>query len=234
MTDTVSQKASILEKLLLELNELEKNQNLRQGFWTRKETLGTLVSETNEVVKSRNLLKKGGVFVDTNKINLVTFRTQVSEVLDKFTVDPNSILKAHGFKLDQYEGTIEGYKKTLKDSWYIFAAPGSHGERLLDVLDRYPPFQNKVVKIRQLRINLAQKAEHLPKALKDIKQVKKWQDDLKQTVSTLRGEGIDDEVLEFLRELADGVPLANLLDNKKVMKWIHDNNLTESFQVTSL
>ena len=77
-------------------------------------------------------------------------------------------------------------------------------------------------------------AEQLPKALKDIEQVKKWQDHLKQTVATLRGEGIDDEVLEFLRELADGVPLANLLDNKKVMKWILDNNLTESFQVTSL
>lgn len=234
MSDTVSHKAITLEKMVSELNKLEKNENLLQGFQTRKETLAALVSETTELVKSRNLLKEGGVFVDTNTINLVPFRTQVNEVIETYTVDPDSILKPHGFKLDQNRKIIEDLKQALEKSWYIFTVPGDRGERLLNVLYRYPPFQKKVDKIRQLRNKLAQKAEQLPKAVEEIEQVKKWQDDLRQTVATLKGEGIDDEVLEFLRELADGVILANLLDNKKVMKWIYDNNLTESFQVTSL
>lgn len=234
MPEPILQKANELENLTKRYAELRQQKGILDGFKTRRDKLRELAKSVGALVQAQKLLASSGVRIRNNGVDLAGFQDKVSEVTVRFVKNPNSILQPRAVDLNQFQNTITAISNSLIASWKSYTAPGVQGEALVNVLDRYPPFRETAGRIRRLRQQLLQKAQELPSSEQDVRAVTDLKYQLAAEIRSLSGKGLDEEVLDFLRRSARGVPLSKLLSNPKVLKWLQEEDLIGCFEIKCL
>ena len=234
MTETILQKAEDLKNLALVHAELRQQENIIDGFRTRRDTIKSISNSVGTLINLHQIMKRNGIPIENNDPAFKWLLNEITSIYEKFQKDPGSILKPKVADLAQFESKIRNIENSLSLSWKHHTSPGQQGEALVNVLDQYPPFRETVKRIRQLRQWLFQKAQNPPLSEQEVTEVKELKNKLAKEIQSLSGKGLDEEVLDFLRRSATGVPLSELFSKPKILEWLKKENLIKSFQVKCL
>lgn len=118
----------------------------------------------------------------------------------------------------------------LKEAWRRFVSADEH-QGLEAVIARFPSMCAAARRIASVRARLQRVADTVPDQRQQIDEARRLKDSLALEIQQLEGDGLDEEVVEFLRQSVEGVPLGRVLSDDRLLAWMKTHNLLEAFSV---
>lgn len=129
------------------------------------------------------------------------------------------------------EAPLSQVDEALSDAWKRRAMPGDGPVALATLLARLPQFRGAQARIQALCARLEAHAKRLPDTDDDVDQVETLQQQLRQEIDELEGDGMDGDVQQFLRDSIRGVPLDRLLSQPRVLEFLRKRGLLAALTV---
>lgn len=124
-------------------------------------------------------------------------------------------------------------RSALMEAWqrYLDEHSPDMQQALLDALATLPGFFSQVEQIRRLHQAVSALREQLPHSEGDIDDARSLVDQLSKLWDALSGEGVDDEIVNFLRAAATstGAPLADF--NERIRTWLRVHELLDRVRI---
>lgn len=158
-------------------------------------------------------------------------QSKTKDLVHQIMTSPQTILKQRALEAFKDE-ELSGLERALHSSWQWFLG-ATERSGIETVLMRFPALRQTATRLARVRFSLQHHAERLPLRPQAIEEGHRLKDQLAAELKSLEGTGLDEVVLAFLRRSLEGVPLAELLANDKVLAWLRENHLASYFQVRS-
>jgi hypothetical protein len=158
-------------------------------------------------------------------------QSRTEDLLHQIVASAQTILKQKALEPFKEE-ELSGIERALLSSWQWFLG-ASERTGIESVLMRFPALRQTGTRLARLRVSLQHHGERLPLGPEAVEEGRRLKQLLADELKSLEGTGLDSVVLAFLRRSLEGVPLAELLTNDKVLNWLRENHLTSYFQVRS-
>jgi len=114
-------------------------------------------------------------------------------------------------------GRVDG---RLREEWAGLTSPDSHALDLASLLARFSNFQRACHQILEIEKRLAARKDKLPTRAVDVRDALKDHDRMTEVVEGLSSDGLDEEIVKFLRKVSQGYPLNDLLAAPKILEWL--------------
>lgn len=208
-------------------------------FHERAEALAAPARALAQLQETYRLLCKHGVSPSLPAATLHSLRGQAWVVKGEFAANQESILGADPQRFNTFwkplKGLPEEVESALKVAWRHWCdqtVPGGD-EELLKTLEKFPAFRNPVHVIRQGQVEKRGLSMTLPGEDATFTTVKSLGERMRKAWELLHGAQVSAEVLDFLKKaVAKEATLADYTPT--VMKWVEDNGLLRSFQITTV
>jgi hypothetical protein len=232
--ESLATRANSLRELSEEYKRWQKRAEDIQRFLTRRDELDDIARRIGEAAAAYQALS-GDPNVRTHMARAVgiaiRLRSRTKDLLQQMVATPETILKAKS--LEPFKGDeLGGIDGALRSSWRWFLGAGER-MGIEAVLTRFPALRLTATRLARLRESLQHYGEKLPSGPGAVEEGRRLKKQLADELKSLEGAGLDSAVLAFLRRSLEGVPLAELLADDKVLTWLRENKLTGYFQVRS-
>jgi hypothetical protein len=232
--ESLATRADSLCKLAEEYKHWQKRAEDIQRFLTRRDELDEIARRIGQAAAAYQALAEDAN-VRTHMAPAVTvairLRSRSKDLLQQVIANPQTILKAKA--LEPFKGDeLSGIEAALRSSWQWFLG-ASERMGIEAVLTRFPALRPTATRLARLRASLQHYGEKLPSGPGAVEEGRRLKKQLADELKSLEGAGLDNAVLAFLRRSLEGVPLAELLADDKVLTWLRENKLTGYFQVRS-
>ncbi len=231
---TLAARAAALKELAEKCKDWQKRADDIGRFATRRDELDTLARRIANAASAYQALAadaKVRIHLDPASTIATRLQAKAKDLVHQVTTNPHSILKQRA--LDAFkEEELVGIERALHASWQWFLGAGERAG-IETVLLRFSALRETATRLARLRSSLQKHAEKLPMTPEAIEEGRRLKQALATELESLKGGGLDEDVLAFLRRSLEGVPLPELLKNERVLAWLRDNHLMSYFQVRS-
>lgn len=228
---TLLTSANRLRKAAEAFSQRQQTQRKATGLYTRRGELEPLVTQASRCHKSCKAIRSGGASVKIPSQNLNAAKKSLDALRAKFEQDWEEVTKPGALDAATLRDVIDECTSSARVAWHSFVDPPSENDPLVEVLERFPSLKKAAAQLSDIRESIRQAAAQLPKTKRDITKVAKLKSQQEECLSLLEKSGINDEVVDFLRRCATGVPLTELIDRPSLLEWIRNNELLDSFTV---
>jgi hypothetical protein len=201
---------------------------------TRRDQLRIIADRVSSLTTVADVLCKEPTLLSRLvQVKVVARRLSIraNDLAHRLEMSSEAVLKPKA--LDIFEGgALDDIERHLTSAWRDFLGTGDR-PGIETVLGRFAALRDVVARITQRRRQLQTLALTLPTTSACIIEGRVVKTELANELSALAGSGLDDDVVEFLRQSVEGVPLSALLANDKILVWLADHGLTDYFRVRS-
>lgn len=159
---------------------------------------------------------------------LKTSRQAVRDLRERYTNDPLTVR----LSAKNIDAPLVPTEQVLQQAWAQVAAPSANASALAQLLGRFAQFRTASTAMQQLCDLLVDAARRFPESAKDLANVVDLKKRLDDQVETLKGKGLDSDVLQFLRDSVAGVSLEELLGKPSVLEFLRAHKLLPSLTVS--
>jgi hypothetical protein len=233
-TTPLATRANSLRELAEEYKHWQKRAEDIQRFLTRRDEIDVIARRIGVAAAAYQALADDpNLRTHMEPVAAIAsrLRSRTKDLLQQIIASPQTILRPkalEAFKLDE----LSAIESALRSSWQWFLG-ASERMGIEAVLTRFPALRQTATRLARFRVSLQHHGEKLPSAPGAVEEGRRLKKQLADELKSLEGTGLDSAVLAFLRRSLEGVPLAELLGDDKVLKWLRENNLTGYFQVRS-
>lgn len=233
-TSTIVERSRTARAKIEKLAELGTHQDLAQAMETRADQFVAHAERLRPLWRVAKGLIKREYHIERQAANAKSLNMQLGQILvvaeetPEMLADPATLRDVGGF----VGRLVDSLQRSCAQAWaeYRRSRDMRVDDAVLSVLGELPAFSHQVSRIRGLRSRLMEWRD-LPKSGEDLDAFDALADALQATWTSISGEGIPDEVMQFLREAGsgDGARLERV--TPAVMDWLRDNGIEGSFHV---
>ena len=219
--------AQNVKKLAEQLRDQQQTADHLEALQERQNHLNAIALKAESLVEAHRVLKVAGIqLVPHNTI--ATSRQAVRDLRDRYANDPFTVRQ----QARTIDAPLASSESAMQQAWAQLAGPSANASALAELLGRFNQFRVAGAAIRKICEQLTIASRTLPRSAKDLTSVRDGQSQLQNLIETLKGEGLDTDVLQFLRDSVNGVPLEELLGKKAVLEFLRTHQLISSLTVT--
>lgn len=238
---TILQRSAALAEKVRELVQAREQAARAIHFAKRAEELAGPAEELRDCAALKRLLAAQRIPTPgVNSLPLPWWSEMLSGLKDRYAKDQSAILSPvpNGedvrakflLPLKQLPAKV---REILKSAWmeWVQAKIPAIKDDLLTVLEGIPALRSSVQKISETKRRALEKASELPRTQADIDQVLSLASQIEQAWRSLTGDGIPDEVIEFIRVAGQpgGAPVNAL--SPLVLDWFRQHAIDQSLRV---
>lgn len=225
-----------LREQLEELKNADDRQKIVEQLEKRREDLATLRDAVRVVTDSLQVLARRTSLV--GKVGAATAIERVHRIREALNADPLSITKGRDFTLMNraFEAFIKEGAAAAKATWDIYMprarpTPDSNQVAQAEQQKDFVTIANRLKARAKYADTIGKKP---PANEEEFVQIEAAWADIRQMISELPQVASDPKVQEFLQAAnsQEGASLGLLTD--EVHKWLHENNITEKYRITTL
>lgn len=220
--------ASRVRDLAVRVRDHQETSEHIAALQQRIDQLDALATRLQDLLSAARVLKKAGAVLPVPR-ELRTAKQTVLDLKERYQRDPQSVRRAQPAGL---ESPIRPLDEALQKSWKELATPRPGAVALAQLLGRFPLFREAQIEIAELCEKLEGKASALPRSEDDHTRVVDLNQQLRDRIEALEGDGMDSDVQRFLRGTARGVPLDQLLREPHVLDFLRTHDLLPSLTVS--
>lgn len=234
---TLQQQSATLREQLTRVQSLGADEQLMRSWQPLTRDLPIRLTQMERLVAVRNRLN-GNQLIPSGRslvpkgVDALLQKT-LPNLRDKLVSKPDKVMQESGWaKADiALKGATVALEKSLAEIWE------THLQAIAPKLDDWLPFFQggrfgiEIAKIESLHKELDALAQNLPGDDEVVKRAKEKSSEIHRLVKKLNFGDIPPEVKKFIEQVANsgGVSLGEL--NDKVLVWLRDKNLLQSFRV---
>ena len=234
---TLQQQSATLREQLTRVQSLGADEQLMRSWQPLTRDLPIRLTQMERLVAVRNRLN-GNQLIPSGRslvpkgVDALLQKT-LPNLRDKLVSKPDKVMQESGWaKADTaLKGATVALEKSLAEIWE------THLQAIAPKLDDWLPFfqggrfGSEIAKIESLHKELNALAQNLPGDDDVVKRAKEKSSEIHRLVKKLDFGDIPPEVKKFIEQVANsgGVSLGEL--NDKVLVWLRDKNLLQSFRV---
>jgi hypothetical protein len=224
-------KAKQLQEAATQFEQRQISADLQTALQSRLGQIEPLKRELSRCLIAHQLISETGVTVGVPKTELRHAADRLQVLLIQFDDKPEVIKEPNALDVSSLSSLIKKCLNALFESWKTFVSPPGEGDPLVQVLSRFDSLKASASDLADVRLMLRQLAQQLPKSRSDVAKALKLKKRQIELLKSFSDSGLDAEVEDFLSRASSGVPLAELIERPKLMKWIKEQNLLDSFIV---
>ena len=214
------------KSLAEQLRDQQKTADHLAALKERRTQLDAVAVKAETLVQAYRVLRAQSPTLPTGVIK--TARQAVRDLRDRYTDDPLTV-RLSAKNIDAPLGPTE---LVLQQTWTRVATPSANASALAELLGRFAQFRAASAAIRHSCERLVDAARLFPQSAKDLANVADLKERLDEQVETLKGKGLDSDVVQFLRDSVNGVPLEELLGKPSVLEFLRSHKLLPSLTVS--
>jgi hypothetical protein len=220
--------AESVRGLAEELRNQQTTVDYLAALQQRSEQLGGIATKVESLVDTARVLKAAGIR-PASVSSFSSARQAVSELRERYEREPQAVRQAQARSLDS---PLTVAQDAFRQAWVAFAGPTPGALALAELLARFPQFRDAQSEVQVLCAQLTEAARTLPSSESDLSQLADVQRKLQERIETLKDDGMDADVQQFMRDSANGVPLEQLLEKPSLLEFLRTHGLLSSLTVT--
>lgn len=234
---TLLQQSATLREKLTQVDSLEANQQIIRSWQPLVQELPNHVERLKRLVAVLRRLNDGKLLPHGRSIvpsGLDKLLQYLPELREKLLKKPDKVMQQNGWAMADkaLKDAANALENSLDGIWK------THLQNLAPKLDDWLPFfqvdrfGEEVRRIKTLNEELQALAQRLPEDDEVLKRVQAKSSEIHHLIKKLNYGDIPPEVKKFMEQVANsgGVSLGEL--NDKVLAWLREKNLLQSFRVS--
>jgi hypothetical protein len=210
-----------------------RGEQLAKQLRDRRDQLDKINERADNIVKQRGIMLSVDTKLRVPKRKLSPAIKKLEKLEAAVKIDINKIVESDSLDIPSLFEALGEVEQSFLEVWQKFTKP-SKDVSGADALANVPELEQTVQKLRTTREQLEIQGRQLPAGTKEVTSVRNLQQQMLTLTDRLLTHGLDNDVLAFLAQTRianKGVPIAELLNKPKILKWLEAGKNASPFVV---